>query len=574
MHLLLSILTALTVLSVPKDKVGTPVLFGSRIVDVNRTHGKVFAPGQRNPRPQVMLFQQRDSCLVLVPEFRPRGRRRGPEPVVFRIVDETADAFCIDLEPYFSTYPEEISAIPPRMLPGPAVEHSLACPATSPAYLQVNGRYRYMDGLEVTVACYFLWLREKPLPPIDLDITKIGYNFVEGRHPEGRFQRWDLTGGRKLDFYVDKAFPQEWYPYIQEGIEDWNKAFQAIGLGDVLAVHPEPEGLDTTSPLVNMVRYMDVEESNAKGDVLLDPRSGEILQGDILWWKNVVDLIKGWRYVQTGVADPAARQLDLPMDLLGPMIRHAVCHEMGHVLGLSHNMGASWAYPADSLRNPSFTQKYGTSASVMDYARYNHLATAKDVWAGVELLPPRLGPYDYYAIACGYGPDPHLAPGPYCYFAPMITAAIPPDPSAQPESLGDDLLRSSRTGVDNCRALLTLDGLTPDREALLKKYYYRYLSLALSNIGGVTQGVPVTRKVRRQTLAFVTGALAQVPTQLKDPVQEKIISDELVGNFLPERLLQTVGQKELDDYYKHLRRLQKKYPQLPLRPSEQWKYND
>ena len=574
MHLLLSILTALTVLSVPKDKVGTPVLFGSRIVDVNRTHGKVFAPGQRNPRPQVMLFQQRDSCLVLVPELRPRGRRRGPEPVVFRIVDETADAFCIDLEPYFSTYPEEISAIPPRMLPGPAVEHSLACPATSPAYLQVNGRYRYMDGLEVTVACYFLWLREKPLPPIDLDITKVGYNFVEGRHPEGRFQRWDLTGGRKLDFYVDKAFPQEWYPYIKEGIEDWNKAFQAIGLGDVLAVHPEPEGLDTTSPLVNMVRYMDVEESNAKGDVLIDPRSGEILQGDILWWKNVVDLIKGWRYVQTGVADPAARQLDLPMDLLGPMIRHAVCHEMGHVLGLSHNMGASWAYPADSLRNPSFTQKYGTSASVMDYARYNHLATARDVRAGVALLPPRLGPYDYYAIACGYGHDPNLAPGPYCYFAPMITAAIPPDPSAQPESLGDDLLRSSRTGVDNCRALLALDGLTPDREVLLKKYYYRYLSLALSNIGGSTQGVPVTRKVRRQTLAFVMDALAQVPVQLKDPVQEKIISDELVGNFLPERLLQTVGQKELDDYYKHLRRLQKKYPQLPLRPSEQWKYND
>ena len=574
MHLLASILTALTVLGVPKDKVGTPVLVGSRIVEVNRPQGKVFAPGQRNPRPQVMLFQRQDSCLVLIPELQPRRRRDSIRPVVFPIVEETSDAFSIALEPYFSTYPEEISAIPPKMLPGPAVEHTLACPATSPAYLQVNGRYRYMDGLEVTAACYFLWLREKPLPPIDLDLTKVGYNFVEGRHPEGRFQRWDLTGGRKLDFYVDKAFPQEWYPYIKEGIEDWNKAFQAIGLGEVLAVHPEPEGLDTTSPLVNMVRYMDVEESNAKGDVLIDPRSGEILQGDILWWKNVVDLIKGWRYVQTGVADPAARQPDLPMDLLGPMIRHAVCHEMGHVLGLSHNMGASWAYPADSLRNPSFTRKYGTTASVMDYARYNHLATAADVRAGVALLPPRLGPYDYYAIACGYGPEPNLEPGPYCYFSPMITAAIPPDPSAQPESLGDDLLRSSRTGVDNCRALLALDGLTPERQALLSKYYYRYLSLALSNIGGSTQGVPVTRKVRRQTLSFVMDALAQVPAQLKDPVQEKVILDELVGNFLPERLVKTVGQKELDNYYRHLRRLDKKYPELTLKPFEQWNYNN
>ena len=559
MHLLVSILTALTVLSVPKDKVGTPVLFGSRIVEVNRPHGKVFAAGQRNPRPQVMLFQRQDSVLVLVPDLPPRGRRGGIRPVVFPIVEETADAYAIALEPLFSTYPEDISAIPPKMLPGPAVEHELACPPPARDYLQVNGRYVYQDGLDVSVAFYLLWLREKPLPPIDLDPTKVGYNHVEGRFPDGRFQRWDLTDGRVIDFYVDKAFPEEWYPYIKEGIEDWNQAFRAIGLGDVLRVLPEPEGLDTTSPLVNMVRYMDVEESNAKGDVLIDPRSGEILQGDILWWKNVVDLIEGWRYVQTGASDPRARELHYPMEMLGPMIRHAVCHEMGHVLGLNHNMGASWAYPADSLRDPSFTQKYGTSASVMDYARYNHLATAKDVKAGVALLPPRLGPYDYYAIACGYGPDPGLEPGPYCYYAPMISAAISPDPSAQPESLGNDLLRSSRAGVDNCRALLSLDGLTPEREALLRKSYYRYISLSLSNIGGAVQGQPVPRKVRRKTLAFVMEALAQVPPQLADPSREQAIRSELMGNFLPKRLLETAGQKELDDYYRQLKRLQRKY---------------
>jgi hypothetical protein len=562
MHLLLSILTAITALYVPKDKLDTPVLYGSRIVEVNRPHGKVFAPGQRNPRPQVMKFVRQDSCLVLVPDLPPRGRRMDVRPVVFPIVEETADAFAIGLDPHFATYPEEISAIPPKMLPGPAVSHDLTCPPPSRDYLQVNGHYVYRDGLEVSIAVYLLWLREKPLPPIDLDPRKVGYNHVEGRFPDGRFQRWDLTGGRTVDFYVDKAFPQEWYPYIREGIEDWNQAFRALGLGDVLRVHPEPEGLDTASPLVNMVRYMDVEESNAKGDVLIDPRSGEILQGDILWWKNVADLIRGWRYVQTGAADPEARQEDYPLEMLGPMIRHAVCHEMGHVLGLNHNMGASWAYPADSLRDVRFTRRYGTTASVMDYARYNHLATAKDVKAGVSLLPPRLGPYDYYAIACGYGSDPHLEPGPYCYYAPMISAAISPDPSAQPESLGDDLLRSSRAGVDNCRALLTLDGLTPERQELLKKYYYRYISLVLSNIGGLTQGQPVSRKVRRKTLSFVVEALARVPAELSDPVQERAILGELTGNFLPKRLLETAGQKELDDYYRHLRRLQKKHTQL------------
>lgn len=574
MNLLLSILAALTVLYVPKDKVGTPVLYGSRIVDVNRAHGKVFAPGQRNPRPQVMEFVRRDSVLILVPDHSPRRRGPGPRPVIFPIVDETADAYAISLEPYFSTYPEEISAIPPKMLPGHAVEHALSCPPTSSEWVQVNGRYRYRDGLEVTAACYFLWLREKPLPPIDLDPTKVGYNSVEGRHPEGRFQRWDLTGGRKLDFYIDKAFPEAWYPYIKEGIEDWNQAFRAIGLGDVLAVHPEPEGLDTTSPLVNMVRYMDVEESNAKGDVLIDPRSGEILQGDILWWKNVVDLIKGWRYVQTGAADPAARQAELPMEILGPMIRHAVCHEMGHVLGLNHNMGASWAYPADSLRSPSFTRKYGTTASVMDYARYNHLATAADVEADVALLPPRLGPYDFYAIACGYGPGPAPEPGPYCYYAPMISAAISPDPSSQAESLGNDLLRSSEAGIRNCRTLLDLDGLTPQRLALLRKYYYRYLSLSLSNIGGTVDGVPVDEKTRNRTLKFIFDSLDKVPAQLRDERDEQRILNELVGHFLPERILRTCGEKSLQRYERELRRYARKHPRLPLKDADEWIFNN
>ena len=540
MHLLLSILAALTVLYVPKDKVGAPVLYGSRIVDVNRAHGKVFAPGQRNPRPQVMEFVHRDSVLMLVPDNPSRRRGPGPRPVVFPIVEETAEAFAISLEPYFSTYPEEISAIPPKMLPGHAVEHELNCPATPPEWLQVNGRYRYRNGLEVTAACYFLWLREKPLPPIGLDPRKVGYNSVEGRHPEGRFQRWDLTGGRKLDFYVDKTFPEAWYPYIREGIEDWNQAFRAIGLGDVLAVHPEPEGLDTTSPLVNMVRYMDVEESNAKGDVLIDPRSGEILQGDILWWKNVVDLMQGWRYVQTGAADPAARQEDLPIEILGPMIRHAVCHEMGHVLGLSHNMGASWAYPADSLRSPSFTRKYGTTASVMDYARYNHLATAADIQ----------------------------------YFAPMISAAISPDPSSQAESLGNDLLRSSEAGLRNCRALLDLDGLTADRLALLRKYYYRYLSLSLSNIGGVVAGEPVDEKTRNRTLKFIFDALDNVPVQLKDEREEQRILNELVGHFLPERILRTCGEKSLRRYGRELRRYARKHPRLPLKDEDEWIFNN
>lgn len=578
MHLLLSILTALTLLNVPKDKVGTPLLCGSRIVDVNRPRGKVFAPGQRNPQPLLAAFRRTEEGLLLEPMegHRGHGRRPGPHPAFFPILEETEDAFVIDLEPCFSTYPEPLSAIPPKMLGGRASEGEILSTLETDRYLQVTGCYKYASGLEVTAACYFLYLRETPMAKRFVDPAKAGYTQVEHRRRGGHRQapslRWDVSEGKTIDFYVDKTFPEEWYPYIKEGIEDWNKAFRAIGLGDVLAVHPEPEGLDTSSPLVNMVRYMDVDESNAKGDVLFDPRSGEILQGDILWWKNVVDLLKGWRYVQTGAADPQARLHDCPTEVLGPMIRHAVCHEMGHVLGLNHNMGASWAYPADSLRSVRFTREYGTAASVMDYARYNHLATAEDVAAGVNLLPPRIGPYDYYAIALGYG-DEDTPPGKYCYYAPAITAAISPDPSSQPESLGNDLLRSSAAGLANCRTLLELDGLDEERTHLLRRSYYRYIALTLSNIGGTIQGEPVDEKTRNKTLRFVFDALDKVPLALADAQEEERILNELTGNFLPERIIRTCGEKSLKRYERELRKYARKHPRLRLSEDTEWTNN-
>ena len=583
MHWLLTILTAVAVMHLPKDKLEQPLLFGSRIVDVNQSWGKVYAPGQRNAHPVVMHFETPadDGEYLLLRPHRARknqpyvSKNRNTHPLAFHILEETDSTYVLELLPTFSTYPKVISAIPAKKLAGSAVEYEILGTRQTERYFQIDGHYLYRDGLDVTAACYFIWLEEPCMTPRFVNPKLVGYNnvFVMGVREKklGRSHRWNLMPGSKVDFYVDKAFPAEWYPYIKEGIEDWNQAFRSIGLGDVLEVHPEPEGLDTSSPLVNMVRYMDVEESNAKGDVLVDPRSGEILQGDILWWKNVVRLMEGWRYVQTGAADPSARQKEYPIEMLGPMIRHAVCHEMGHVLGLSHNMGASWAYPTDSLRSPTFTRVYGTSASVMDYARYNHLATEQDVEDGVNLLPPRLGPYDYYAIACGYA-QTIPAPGPFCYFAPFISAAISPDPSAQAETLGNDLLRSSRVGMDNCRALLVLDGLTEDRMDLLRKNYYRYIFLTLSNIGGTVQGRPVTRRIRRETLRLVIESLSSVPEELADPWQEKHILDELVGNFLPVRLLETVGKGELKDYYRQLERLHDLYPDLPMKDTQDWNF--
>lgn len=563
-------------LRLPAGKLGQPVLFASRIVEVSRSQGKVFAPGQRNPMPVLMEFRldSAGNVVLFPPDFRPHrgeGKGRGPvgrmkhiHPEHFPLVAQDPDGtLTLDVSDCFSRYPEQVSAVPPKMLErDPQVEGRILSVTETPDYYQIIGLYRYASGLEVKAACYLLFLPETPMeeqPALE------GYNGVEYRDSAGRRrehpQRWDLSRRPVIDFYIDRAFPADWYPYIKEGLEDWNRAFERAGAGTVVAVHPEPvddPSFDRHSPLVNMVRYMDVEEANAKGDVLCDPRSGEILQGDILWWKNVTDLICGWRYVQTGAADPRARQESYPMEMLGPMIRYSICHEMGHVLGLNHNMGASWSYPADSLRSVSFTRKYGTSASVMDYARYNHLATAADVAAGVNLLPPRLGPYDYYAIACGYGTVPP-EPGAYCYYAPFYSAAISPDPSAQAESLGNDLLASSRAGIANCKALLELDGLTPRRTALLRKQYYRYVWLALSNIGGSVAGKPVSWQEQKKTLIFVMDALASVPLELKDPEQEKRALKELEGNFLPLRVEENCGSCALKKYLRQVKKLKKKY---------------
>lgn len=556
-------------LHIPADKLDAPVLFGSRIVDVNQSWGKVFAPGQRNAFPQMMHFHL-DSAghVALVPdELRPhreegRGRGRGKRlehvrPLHFPLVERAADgSLTVDAGEYFSSYPAQVSAIPPKMLEKEVqLSGEVLSVSETPEYLQVTGKYLYASGLEVTAACYFLFLPREPMPAKRVR----GYNSAE-RSPRGDSpsQRWNLACRPEIVFYVDKAFPEAWFPYIKEGVEDWNRAFEAAGLGPVLQALPEPDSLERNSPLVNMVRYMDVEEANAKGDVLCDPRSGEILQGDILWWKNVVDLNVLWRYAQTGAADPAARLEEYPLEVLGPMIRYAVCHEMGHVLGLGHNMGASWSYPTDSLRSPSFTREHGTTASVMDYARYNHLATAEDVAADVKLLPPRLGPYDYYVIACGYGAT-EAEPGEYCYYAPPVSAAISPDPSAQAETLGNDLLASSAAGLRNCRALLALDGLTDERIKFLKKQYYRYIWLSLSNFGGSVQGVAVPWEEYEKTFAFVLEGLLEVPEALKDPVQAQRILDELWGNFLPERVYIALGEKAFKRYERKVNILKKKY---------------
>ena len=622
-------------MSFPKDRLETPVLLSSRLLDSNRSKGKVFAPGQRNPSPLLREFvrteegvEMRPLCYRSPEGYRPQMPKIPCPPVTFPIVRESVDSLWLDVSAYFSTYPEAVSVVPRQFLKERADSATFLGIRTRERYIQVVNRYIYPSGMMLKTACSFIFLQAEAMPIRQVDKTKVGYNAVEFRDSTGKrvegIRKWNFAEGRPLVFYVDSACPASWFPYIKEGMEDWNKAFAKLGLASRIEVRPEPRHSETTQwragpsradasqgraepsevlrrdPLANWVRLLDVDESNAKGDVLFDPRSGEILQADILIWKSLPRLLCDWRYVQTGAADPAARAEEYPIEMLGPMLRYSICHEMGHILGLSHNMGASYAYPSAALRKVGFTRQYGTAASVMDYARFNHLATAADVKRGVSLLPPRLGPYDYYAIAWGYGPDTAAAvqhsaaasssaiavspatsasvsasytayagpdarfpyeptPGPYCYFAPFQSGPISPDPSALPEALGDDLLVSSKAALDNCRTLLTLDGLTEHRLQLLRRYYYRSIYLTLSNIGGVIAGKPVRESIQSRTLDFIFRGLATVPSDLRDPRLQQQILDELDGNFLPRRICENGGAPALQRYRRQLDRLRARW---------------
>ena len=211
-------------------------------------------------------------------------------------------------------------------------------------------------------------------------------------------------------FYVDSAFPDKWRDVVKQGIEDWNTAFEAAGFKNAIQARDYPKNdpdFDPDDMRYSCVKYAATTIANAMGPSFVDPRSGEILTADVIWYHNIVSLLHNWRFCQTAATDPRVRKPVFDDDVMRESMRYVASHEIGHTLGLMHNMGASFAYPVDSLRSPSFTQKYGTTPSIMDYARNNYIAQPGDFDRGVKLTPPILGVYDIYAIAWGY----RLIPG-------------------------------------------------------------------------------------------------------------------------------------------------------------------
>lgn len=334
--------------------------------------------------------------------------------------------------------------------------------------------------------------------------------------PENReaYLRGELVEPEKpIVFYIENSTPYRWRKYIKQGIEDWQVAFERAGFKNAIIAKELPDSIAANADDINysVVTYAASSKANAMGPSILDPRSGEILEADIMWWHNVISMVQEWITVQTGAIDPKARGTKLPDEMMGDAIRFVACHEVGHSLGLRHNMMGSWTFPTDSLRSKSFTDKMNsTASSIMDYARYNYVAQPGD---GVTAVSPHIGPYDIFAIEYGYRwyglPTPEAEKdvlydflnkhnGRLYKYSEAQDPRSAVDPRAQNEDLGDDPVRSSELGIANLKRIVpeiikwTTTGEKGQTYEEASRLYYavitqwnNYLYHVMANIGGI-----------------------------------------------------------------------------------------
>lgn len=327
-----------------------------------------------------------------------------------------------------------------------------------------------------------------------------------------KYLKGELVEPKKpIIYYIDPSTPKQWRQKIIAGVHDWQVAFEQAGFKNaIIAKEPtaDDKDFDIDDVRYSVITYAASPKSNAMGPSVVDPRSGEILEADIIWWHNVMTSLHDWMRIQTGPIDPKARGNKFSDEHMGEAIRFVSSHEVGHTFGLKHNMGASFSYPVESLRSKEFTDKMGgTAPSIMDYARYNYVAQPED---GVTAITPKIGLYDKYAIEWGYRWFPNQETekaslrkmiekhedDPMYFYGEQQSYLSTIDPRSQSEDLGDDAVLASEYGMKNLKRVSEniLKWTYEDGKSYINtgKLYYQtigqwdlYSNHVLANVGGI-----------------------------------------------------------------------------------------